>query len=99
MAKVLLIDDEMTMLQMVGELLRADGHQVIPFTNTVAAVDRLSAVAPDLVLAHLSLDRTRTAGGSLLQKARSFNPPALVIMILSSGSLDVAVESMKRGAY
>ena len=37
MAKVLLIDDEMTMVQMVGELLRSEGHQVIPFTNPIAA--------------------------------------------------------------
>ena len=99
MAKVLLIDDEMTMMQVVGEVLRCDGHQVIPFTNSTAAVDRLGAVSPDLVIAHLGPERMRASGAMLLQKARASNPPALVLMILPSGGLEVAMEAMKRGAY
>ena len=31
--KVLLVDDELTMLQMVADLLRQEGHEVFPFTN------------------------------------------------------------------
>ena len=37
MAKVLLVDDELTMVQMVTEMLRQEGHEVFPFTNTQAA--------------------------------------------------------------
>jgi len=35
----------------------------------------------------------------ILQKARALNPPALVIMITAFGSIETAVEAMKRGAY
>jgi len=38
MAKVLLIDDEVTMVQMVAELLRREGHEVFPFSSFNAAV-------------------------------------------------------------
>ena len=33
MAKVLLVDDDLTMVQMVAKLLRQEGHQVFPYTN------------------------------------------------------------------
>lgn len=99
MAKVLLMDDQMTMVQMVGELLRADGHQVFPFTNGSSAADSLATVAPELVLANLSSEKARSFGTSILQKAAALNPPALVLMIIPAGSLELALEFMKKGAY
>ncbi|MFO1501653.1 MAG: sigma-54 dependent transcriptional regulator [Verrucomicrobiota bacterium] len=99
MAKVVLVDDEMTIVQMVGELLRSDGHQVVPFTHGAAAVESFGSFAPDLVIANLSLDKTRTATLAILQKARSLQPPALVITITPAGSMEHALEAIRRGAY
>lgn len=99
MAKVLLVDDEMTMVQMVTEMLRAEGHDVHPFTNGNAALEALTEVAPELVITDLYLDNTRAHGLEILKKARSLNPPASVIMITGFGSIDTAVEAMKLGAY
>src|SRR4051812_21509628 len=99
MAKVLLLDDEMTMVQMVSELLRSEAHQVSPFTNGSAAVEKLATIAPDLVVVNLGSERTRAPVWSLLQKARALNPPALVVMTMPSGSMETAIEAMKRGAY
>ena len=99
MAKVLLVDEEMTMVQMVSELLRSEGHQVVPFTNSQSAVDGLSTVAPELVIANLGSEKSRPASLHVLQKARALNPPALVIMIAASGSLDTTMDAMRRGAY
>ena len=39
MARVLLVDDEITMVQMITELLRAEGHEVFPFSGANAAMD------------------------------------------------------------
>ncbi len=99
MAKVLLADDEVTMVQMVTELLRADGHEVFPFTNGNAALEAMESIAPDLVITDLYLDRTRPHGLEILHKARSMVPPAVVIMITGFGSIETAVEAMKKGAY
>ena len=99
MAKVLLVDDEMTMVQMVTEMLRADGHDVHPYTNGNAALEALAEVAPELVITDLYLDNTRAHGLEILKKARSLNPPASAIMITGFGSIDTAVEAMKLGAY
>jgi len=62
MAKVLLIDDEVTMVQMVTELLRREGHEVFPFSNYNAAIETLEAQHPELVITDLYLDKTRTHG-------------------------------------
>jgi DNA-binding NtrC family response regulator len=98
MAKVLIVDDELTLIQAVGELLRGEGHEVLPFTNARAALDAIPTVSPDLVVAHLVRDRTRTAAAELLQKARGITPPALVIM-LTAEAMGTALEAMRHGAY
>lgn len=99
MAKVLLVDDEITMVQMVTELLRGEGHEVHPFNNAPAALEALESVAPELVITDLYLDKTRAHGLEILKKARGLNPPAIVIVITGFGSIETAVEAMKQGAF
>ena len=99
MAKVLLVDDELTMVQMVTEMLRQDGHEVFPFTNSKDALAALETHLPELVITDLYLDKTRAHGLEILQKARSLTPPASVIIITAFGSIETAVEAMKSGAY
>ncbi|MEW6160170.1 MAG: response regulator, partial [Verrucomicrobiota bacterium] len=91
MAKVLLVDDEITMVQMVTELLRGEGHEVFPFTNGNAAIEAIETIAPELVITDLYLDKTRAHGLDILNKARQLNPPAVVIVITGFGSIETAV--------
>ena len=84
MAKVLLVDDELTMVQTVSELLRQEGHEVFPFTNGPAALAALTPNCPELVITDLYLDKTRVHGLEILEKARALNPPAVVIVITES---------------
>jgi two-component system response regulator AtoC len=99
MAKVLLVDDELTMVQMVTEMLQVEGHEVFPFTNANSGIEALENIAPELVISDLYLDKTRAQGLDILQKARAMNPPPVVIMITGFGSIETAVEAMKKGAY
>src|ERR1700722_18442000 len=99
MAKVLLVDDELTMVQMVTEMLRQEGHEVFPFTNSKDALAAIDAHAPELVITDLYLDKTRAHGLEILQKARSITPPASVIVTTAFGTIETAVEAMKNGAY
>ncbi len=99
MAKVLLIDDEVTMVQMVTEILRREGHEVFPFSNYNAAVETLESQCPELVITDLYLDKTRTHGLEILQKARALNPPATVILITAYATIETAVDAMKKGAF
>jgi two-component system, NtrC family, response regulator AtoC len=99
MAKVLLIDDEVTMVQMVTELLRREGHEVFPFSSYSAAIETLEAQCPELVITDLYLDKTRTHGLEILQKARALNPPSTVIVITAYATIETAVDAMKKGAF
>ncbi|HEY6170320.1 MAG TPA: sigma-54 dependent transcriptional regulator [Verrucomicrobiae bacterium] len=99
MAKVLVADDETTMVQMITELVRKEGHEVVSFTNGPAALEALESAAPDLVITDLYLDKNRAHGMEIVQKARTLNPPAMAIMITGFGSVESAVEAMKKGAF
>ena len=99
MAKVLLVDDDLTMVQMVAELLRQGGHEVFPFSNGSAALAGLTAHSPDLVITDLYFDKTRAYGLEVVQKARALSPPAVVIVITGFGTIETAVEAMKNGAF
>lgn len=99
MAKVLIVDDEITMVQMVTELLRSEGHEVFPFNNCPSAMEGLDAIHPELVISDLYLDKTRAHGLEILQKARALHPPAIVIIVTGFGSIQTALEAMKKGAY
>jgi DNA-binding NtrC family response regulator len=99
MAKVLVVDDEFTMVQMITELLRGDGHEVVPLTNGNAAIEALDEQTPELVITDLHLEKCQTQGLDILQKARTLHPPALVIVITGFATVESAVEAMKKGAY
>ncbi len=99
MAKILLLDDELTMVQMVTEVLRADGHEVFPFTNANGVTEALNEKRPDLVITDLYLDKTKPHGLEIIRKARALTPPAVVVMITGFGTVESAVEAMRLGAY
>jgi DNA-binding NtrC family response regulator len=99
MAKVLLVDDDLTMVQMVAELLRREGHEVFPFSSGGPALAGLTTHSPDLVITDLYFDKTRAHGLEVVQKARAQSPPAVVIVITGFGTIETAVEAMKHGAF
>ena len=99
MAKIMVVDDELTMVQMVTELLRAESHEVFPYTTGSSALAGLDEHSPELVITDLNLERTKTEGLDILKKARALNPPAEVIVITGFATVGTAVEAMKQGAY
>ena len=99
MAKIVLVDDELTMVQMVAEVLRGEGHEVFPFTSPLGVSEALVERQPDLVITDLYLDKTKPHGLEIIRKARSLQPPAVVIMVTGFGTVESAVEAMRLGAY
>ena len=99
MAKVLVVDDEITMIQITSELLRAEGHEVFPCNNVDAALSILDTQKPELVVTDLYLVKSKPLGLDVLAKARAMNPPATVIVITGFATLQTAVDAMKTGAF
>jgi DNA-binding NtrC family response regulator len=99
MARVLVVDDEITMIQITAELLRAEGHEVFPCSNVEAATNIIDAQNPELVITDLYLEKSKPVGLTVLAKARAMNPPAVVIVITGFATVQTAVEAMKNGAF
>ena len=98
MAKIILVDDELTMVQMVAEVLRSEGHEVFPFTSYNGVLEALTLHHPDLVITDLYLDKTRPHGLEIVRKARELSPPPSVMVISGFGTVENAVDAMKLGA-
>ena len=99
MAKILVVDDEITMIQITSELLRAEGHEVFSCGSHEAACALLETHQPELVITDVYLEKGRPIGLTLLARAKSINPPPVVIVITGFATVETAVEAMRKGAF
>jgi signal transduction histidine kinase len=53
--RVLLVDDETSILEVIGDVLKLDGHQVVATTNGQAALSRLQAEKFDVIVSDLKM--------------------------------------------
>ncbi|KAF0175720.1 MAG: sigma-54 dependent DNA-binding response regulator [Limisphaerales bacterium] len=99
MAKVMLVEDDLLSIQIVTEILRAEGHEVVPFNEGAGAIEAMERLAPEIVITDLNLGKTGPSGMDVLKRARALTPPAIVIVITGYGSFEIAVEATKLGAF
>ncbi|NOX33964.1 MAG: response regulator [Deltaproteobacteria bacterium] len=95
--KILVLDDE----KIVGERLKAslekDGHALETFINPVAALDRIREKAFDVVITDIRMDDMD--GIQILEAVRKKAEKTKVIMITGYATLEVARESLTKGAF
>src|SRR5438128_2596339 len=97
MAKIVIIDDEPAMVEVIVTLCREKGHQVFPFNSAAKAVEQLDSIAPQVVIADIKME-TMT-GFDVLRHVREHHRQTAVILITAYGTVETAVEAMKMGAY
>ncbi len=97
MATILIVDDCPDQLRLASHLFRAQTEHVCICTTSVSgALERLRETSVDLVLTDLQLgDRS---GLDLIDEMKSSYPGVPVIVMTASGSEEVAVEALQRGA-
>jgi DNA-binding NtrC family response regulator len=97
MASVLVVEDKASLRQMLEELLRAEGHAVTGLASGAQAVERLrGGEAVDLVLTDWRLPGAD--GLAVLDAAKAADPTLPVVVMTAFGSIETAVDAMKRGA-
>ncbi|MFQ5991974.1 MAG: sigma-54-dependent transcriptional regulator [Nitrospiraceae bacterium] len=94
---VLIIDDEPLMRLSILDALKADGYVVQAAATGSEGLEALGRDTFDIVITDLRLPGSD--GLTLLQVAKQHSPRTEVIMITAHGSVETAVEAMKRGAY
>lgn len=96
-AIILIVDDEETIRFSIKEFLSGLGYDVIVAETSEQALEKICEFLPDLVLLDLRLPNM--GGIELLEKVKTKDPTALIIVMTGYGSIDSAVEAMKAGAY
>jgi DNA-binding NtrC family response regulator len=96
-AKVLIIDDEPGMRRILEVNLRRDAHVVVEAEGAVEAIDLLKREDFDVVLTDQKMPDG--SGLDVLHAALEDDPTTSVIFLTAVGTLELAVESMRQGAF
>jgi two-component system response regulator HydG len=94
--KVLVVDDQRNMRATTAILLRQAGHAVDEAESGAAAIRRVQQEPFDVVLTDLRMPDVD--GLALLRAVREHAPDTQVIVMTAYGTIDSAVEAMRRGA-
>lgn len=94
---VLIIDDEPGLRQTVSLILSGEGYEVHTAADGEEGLLRARELQPGIILCDVRMPRM--SGLEFLERYRSEGGAALVIMMTAYGSIDLAVETMKAGAY
>jgi DNA-binding NtrC family response regulator len=97
MAKILIVDDEIGIRELLSEILRDEGHDVQLAENAAAARAARNAGRPDMVL--LDIWMPDTDGITLLKEWSANGQLTMpVVMMSGHGTIDTAVEATRIGA-
>ena len=96
MARVLLVDDESMIRDMLRRMLEARGHQVLEAGDGPAALELYEAERPDMVL--LDLVMPGMNGLETLVELRKLDPEARIAMLTSMRQEDTVRRAIQLGA-
>jgi two-component system, NtrC family, response regulator HydG len=96
-ARILVVDDQRNMRLTTAMVLRGEGFEVLEASDGNEALALVSAEPVDLMLTDLKM--APVDGLTLLKRALEVRPKMQVIVMTGFGSIETAVEAMRRGAY
>jgi two-component system response regulator AtoC len=97
MPRVLVADDEENLRLVLKTLLRRHGYEVMTAPSAEEALAALEGFAPDFVLADVRMGGM--SGIDLTRELSARGSTATVIVMSAYGSIELALEAMKAGAY
>ena len=100
-SRILIADDQPDVLEALRLLLKAEGFQIDMVTSPQEVLPALNRKEYDLVLIDLNYTRDTTSGKEgleLLAKIQEADPILPVVVMTAWGSVELAVEAMRRGA-
>ncbi len=94
---VLLVDDEPNILKTVSIALESAGFSVSSFLNPLQAVEALRENTFDLAMIDLKMQPLD--GMQMLEETRKLSPETTVVLMTAHGTIDSAVDAIKKGAF
>jgi len=100
-SRILVADDQPDVLEALRWLLTGEGYEPEFVSSTDAVLERLRERPFDLLLMDLNYSRDTTSGREgleLIPRVRAQDPTLPIVVMTGWGSVDTAVEAMRRGA-
>src|SRR5689334_12157303 len=95
-ARILVVDDEQSMRELLAIVLRREGYEVVLAENGRAAIEALERSPVDLLISDIKMPDM--SGVDVLREAKRLDKDILGIMITAFASTETAVEAMRLGA-
>src|SRR3954462_6473354 len=95
--RILVVDDEKVIRDMLADFLGMEGYIVRTAEDGTSALGELSRGHSDLVISDLKMPRM--GGIALLDEIGKTAPDALTVILTGFGTVETAIDAMKRGAY
>ena len=95
--KILLVDDEPRILELLSVALENEGYQVLEADNGKEALAQFKKEKPQVVL--LDIRMPDMDGLEVLRQIKESNQTSSVIMMSAYGAMETVLQAIKRGAY
>jgi len=95
-SKILIVDDDLNVLQVLEARLQASGFQILRAENGQEAIRLLKDNKIDLMISDMKMPGM--SGMEVLDKARSLHPGLPIIFLTAYGTIPDAVKAVKAGA-
>jgi response regulator RpfG family c-di-GMP phosphodiesterase len=95
--RVLIVDDEKFIRDILADFLGMEGYIVRTAEDGAAALEELNSAHYDLIISDLKMPRM--GGIELLDAIGTAAPNALTVIMTGFGTVETAIDAMKRGAY
>jgi DNA-binding NtrC family response regulator len=97
MLKILVIDDERSIRNTLKDILGFEGYQVELAENGRNGIDMAQASEFDIILCDIKMPEID--GLEVLEQIMKIKPDSTIVMISGHGTIDTAVEAIKKGAF
>lgn len=95
--ELLIVEDEPSQREMLAEFLRKEGHWVMEAQDGSTALEIIKNRPLDVVI--MDQKMPGMSGLEVLEKAKKIQPELDVLMVTAYGTVESAVEAMKKGAF
>ncbi len=96
MAKIVIIDDEPNIVELVVTACKELGHETFPFVNSSKAMEQLENIAPQLVISDIKMDKVD--GFEVLRRVQGTLENCHVILMTGYGNEEIAEKAIGEGA-
>ena len=94
---ILIVDDEKGQRDILNLILKKEGYDIVDVPGVREALAQLEKREFDLIMTDLKMQGQ--SGLDLLEKVQVYDPQQCIIMMTAHGSVDSAVEAMRKGAF